>query len=155
MVAMKSVQMEMAVHTAKSVNWLDVLLMPDNHAHTDHIGQKEVRNVSLESNRHICNPFRKKPLPGRPIKRVWDGNFIVPLVCTDKEEEEKDQGGCAAFTHHAESKHRGSSPFCSEDSIQDYRHPLLGISWRSDSNSLVHKLLLLRKYKEWISAFFI
>lgn len=47
MVAMKSVQMEVAVHAAKPVKLLDVLLTPDPHAHTDCIGQREKRNVSF------------------------------------------------------------------------------------------------------------
>lgn len=47
MVATKSVQMEMAVHTAKPVKLLDALLMPDPHAHSDCIGQREKRNVSF------------------------------------------------------------------------------------------------------------
>jgi len=46
MVAMALVQVEMAVHTAKPVKLLDVLLMPDTHAHTDCTGQREKRNAS-------------------------------------------------------------------------------------------------------------
>lgn len=60
----------------------------------------------------------------------------LPPVCTDTKDPEKAKGGCAAFTHHTESKHRRGSPLVNKDSIQEDRHYLLGIALVLESKSL-------------------
>lgn len=74
------------------------------------------------------------------------GKWCLPTLRTDKNYPEKAKGDCVANTSCAASKCRGSSPFCSKDSTEDYRHHLWGISLWSKSNSFAHNLLLLRKY---------
>lgn len=103
--------------------------------------------ISLEEKERICNPIRKKNSPQRDYQEGVRWKCCLPPVFTDRRDPEGKKGGCAAFIHHTESKHRGGSPLVNKDSIQEYRHYLLGISLVSESNSLVHEFLLFRKEK--------
>lgn len=101
--------------------------------------------VSLEKKEHICNPIRKKNSPWKDSQEGVRWKCCLPPVCPDTKDPEKAKGGCGAFTHHTESKHRGGSPLVKKDGIQEHRHYLLGILLVSESKSLVHKFLLFRK----------
>lgn len=73
--------MEVAVHIAKQVKLLDVFLMPNPHACSDCIKQREKRNGSFffECNKRICNPFRRNlSLGGLPGKCKSDGSDAFP-----------------------------------------------------------------------------